>query len=306
MPDSKHEHLLGTLLVLAAITSWGIYFPFAKIVLVKLSPEVFLVFRLGIGALVLLIFSLRLKGGFRFSGSDWLAVLIAGAVGIILHQLIQVAGLKLTTATNTGWILTLIPPVTGILGWIFLKEAVAFRQGLGLIVAITGVLLFVSKGNLSALSFSGHLGDFLALLSVGTWSAYTILMKPLVKKFQPVAITNLHMTMGFFFFLFMSGKTIPVQISHLNPTEWIILILIGLIPSGLAYFWWAAGLKRLTAINTSIYLFIEAIVASVTAFFVLQESFTVLMLLFAVIIIAGVYITQSRGRNAGLRNAKGY
>jgi drug/metabolite transporter (DMT)-like permease len=83
----------------------------------------------------------------------------------------------------------------------------------------------------------------------------------------------------------------------------LILILIGLIPSGLAYFWWAAGLKRLSAINTSIYLFIEAIVASVTAFFVLKESFTALMLFFAVIIIVGVYITQSQGKNSRQRNS---
>ncbi len=303
MPDSKREHLFGTLLVLAAIISWGIYFPFAKIVLVKLSPEVFLVFRLGIGALVLLTFSLRLKDGFRFSKSDLLAILMAGTIGIILHQLVQVSGLRLTTATNTGWILTLIPPVTGILGWIFLKEAVGFSQAFGLTVAIAGVLLFVSKGNLSALSFSGNLGDFLALLSVGTWSAYTILMKPMVKKFQPVMITNLHMAMGFVFFLFMSGRTVPAQISRLSLTEWVILILIGLIPSGLAYFWWAAGLKRLSVINTSTYLFIEAIVATVTAFLILRESFTLPMLLFAALIIAGVYITQSRGKDRRLLNA---
>ena len=168
-------------------------------------------------------------------------------------------------------------------------------------MAILGVLLFVSKGNLSALSFSGNSGDFLALLSVGTWSFYTILMKPLVKKFQPVIITNLHMAMGFIFFLFMSGKTIPAQISGLKSTEWVILILIGVIPSGLAYFWWAAGLKRLSVVNTSTFLFIEAIVASVTAFLVLQESFTAPMLFFAVVIIAGVYITQSRGRDPRLR-----
>ncbi len=289
-------------MVLAAITSWGIYFPFAKIVLIKLSPQVFLVFRLGIGALVLLFFSLKSKQKFNFTKSEWLSISLAGTVGIILHQLIQVAGLTLTTATNIGWILTLIPPVTGILGWIFLKEAVTLRQALGLIVAITGVLLFVSKGNLSALSFSGNLGDFLALLSVWTWSSYTTLMKPLVKKFEPVIITNLHMALGFFFFLLMSGKTIPGQINRLNLSEIIILILIGLIPSGLAYFWWAAGLKRLSVINTSTFLFIEAVVASVTAFAVLQESFTLPMLFFAAVIIIGVYVTQSQIRISRLRN----
>jgi len=303
MPDAKKDHFIGTLFVLAAIFSWGAYFPFAKIILKKLSPEVFLFFRLGIGGLILLFISLKTGQSFAVSRRELIAVIIAGAVGIILHQLVQVAGLKLTTATNTGWILTLIPPVTGLLGWVFLKERVSGRQILGLTIAITGVLLFVSKGDISHLSITGHLGDLLALLSVGTWSSYTILMKPLLKKHQPLFLSTFHMALGFLFFLFLAAKAIPAQVVRLSGTDWFILILIGLIPSGLAYFWWSAGLQRLSAINTSIYLFIEAVVASLTAFLVLHESFTLPMLLFAAVIIVGVYITQSRGRDPRLRKS---
>jgi len=293
MSQSKREQLIGILFVLAAIFSWGAYFPFAKIILKKVSPEVFLFFRLGIGGLILSLLSLKSRQKFAVDKRELLPVVIAGTVGIILHQLVQVAGLKLTTATNTGWILTLIPPITGLLGWIFLKERVSWRQILGLTVAIIGVLLFVSKGNLSHLSATGHLGDLLALFSVGTWSGYTILMKPLLKKHQPLFLSTFHMGLGFIFFLFLSARTIPSQIIRLSGTDWLILILIGIIPSGLAYFWWSAGLQRLSAINTSTFLFVEAIVASFTAFLVLHESFTLPMLLFAAVIISGVYITQS-------------
>ena len=293
MNPSKSDHLLGTLFVLAAIFSWGAYFPFAKIILKKLSPEVFLIFRLGIGGLLLFFISLKMGQSFAVSRRELLTVIVAGAVGIILHQLIQVAGLRLTTATNTGWILTLIPPVTGLLGWVFLKERVSWQQILGLTVALTGVLLFVSKGDIFHLSITGHLGDLLALLSVGTWSSYTILMKPLLKKHHPLFLSTFHMGLGFIFFLSLAARAIPAQVIRLSGTDWSILILIGLIPSGLAYFWWSAGLQRLSAINTSTFLFIEAIVASLTAFFVLHESFTLPMLLFAGVIIAGVYITQS-------------
>jgi drug/metabolite transporter (DMT)-like permease len=132
MKVETKQHLAGMLCVLAAITAWGVYFPFAKLILAKLDPMVFLVFRLGIGALVLFMLSVRQGKSFALRRPDLGIVLLAGLIGIVLHQLAQVIGLQHTTATNTGWILTLIPPMSGLLGWVFLKERIALRQIAGL------------------------------------------------------------------------------------------------------------------------------------------------------------------------------
>ena len=78
----------------------------------------------------------------RIERRDWLFVSLAGFVGIVLHQFIQLNGLKTTSATNTGWILTLIPPVTGILGWFWLKERVAIQQENQTLASITFQNLF--------------------------------------------------------------------------------------------------------------------------------------------------------------------
>lgn len=163
MTPSRRQHVVGAIYVLAAITAWGIYFPLAKIVLLKLSPVVFLVFRLGIGTVVLLALNLHLRKPFATKRSDFAVVVLAGLIGIVAHQLIQVTGLKFTTATNVGWTLTIIPPVTGLLGWMFLRERIALGQIAGLIVAMIGVVFFVTNGRPTQLSVSGNFGDLLAL-----------------------------------------------------------------------------------------------------------------------------------------------
>jgi drug/metabolite transporter (DMT)-like permease len=296
MTLSRKDSLVGMVYVLAAITSWGVYFPYAKLILTKLSPDVFLVLRLGIGAAVLGLLTVRLGKSVRVERGDVASVIAAGVVGIVLHQLIQLTGLKYTTATNTGWILTLIPPVTGLLAWMFLKERITIRQMAGLLIAMIGVFEFVAKGKPSTLSFTGNVGDLLALGSVLTWSAYTIMTKSRLSRYDPLPLTTIHMVLAFAFFLVMSGWKMPAQLGVLDVRDWITIVAIGVVPSGLAYYWWNAGLKRLTAVNTATFLFIEAIVASVAGALLLGEAFTLPMVVFAGFIVIGVYIAQMRGR----------
>lgn len=294
MTESRRTHVTGVIYVMAAITAWGVYFPFAKLILLKLSPIVFLVFRLGIGASVLALMCLRRRKSLRIPAGDAGIVVVAGLIGIVLHQLVQVTGLKFTTATHTGWILTVIPPVTGILGWLFLRERMTLGQVAGLVIAMIGVVFFVTDGRPTTLSLTTNRGDLLALTSVGTWSVYTVLTKSRLTRLAALPVITLQMAVGFGVFLLMGARAIPSEISRLNGSDWLIVVLIGVIPSGLAYLWWTSGLQRLSAVNTATFLFIEAIIASLAGFLLLGEQFTITMVVASGIIIAGVSITQRR------------
>ena len=144
------------------------------------------------------------------------------------------------------------------------------------------------------LSLIRNIGDVLALVSVVTWSVYTVMTKSRLTTYDPLPISAIHMGLGFVAFLLIGGWRIPSEIGTLDGREWLIVVLIGIIPSGLAYYWWIAGLKRLSAVGTSTFLFIEAIVASVAGFLLLGERFTVPMVASGVIIIIGVWVTQLR------------
>ncbi|MEW5702244.1 MAG: DMT family transporter [Candidatus Zixiibacteriota bacterium] len=294
MTTSRRDSWLGVLYSLAAITAWGVYFPLAKIVLRTLSPVVFLTLRLGIGAAILLALCLMGRVRLSLARRDLGIVLGAGAVGIIAHQLIQVNSLRFTSATNTGWILTLIPPVTGLLGWVFLRERVSWRQVIGLLIAVIGVLFLATRGNPARLSFVHNWGDILALCSVLTWSLYTIMTKSRLIRYSPLAIATIHMTMGFVFFLGLGAGRLGREAGAMSAQAWWLTILIGIVPSGLAYYWWAAGLKRLSAMNTSMFLFLEAIVATLAGYALLGEELTIAVAGYAAIIIAGVYYAQTR------------
>lgn len=295
MAADRNSSLSGTAYVLAAIITWGAYFPLAKIVLLTISPATFLIIRLGVGAATLYLLNLHLRKSLHFDRKDWLFLATAGLVGIALHQLIQLNGLKFTSATNTGWTLTLIPPVTGILGWIWLREHVALQKIAGLMIAMFGVALLVSRGDLSTLSIRGNTGDLLVLASVLTWSVYTVMLKSRLGRYEPLAMAASHMLIGFVVFAVIGGADFVRESEAMSAGEWLIAVGIGIVPSGLAYHWWAAGLQTMTVIDTSMFLFIEAIVASVTGWLVLDEVFTGAMAAATVIIVLGVWMSQRTG-----------
>lgn len=293
---TSSEQLIGVFFVFGAILAWGIYFPFAIMLLKKLTVAQFLVLRWGIGTVTLLILNISLRKSVRVKTRDWPLILAATMIGIIIHQIIQVNGLRYTTATNTGWILTLIPPITGLLGWVFLKERVRWRQLLGLTIGIIGVLLFVSQGYVRQLSFIENRGDVLVLLSVFTWSGYTILTKSRLRQYDALPLSLVYMAIGAAAFLILTLVQTGTYLPPLTVNDWMMIATIGIFPSGLAYYWWNAGLTRLSVINTSMFLFIEAIFASIAGALLLSESFTVPMVGFAVLIAIGVYVGQTRPR----------
>lgn len=156
----------------------------------KLSLATFLTFRLGIGTLVLYGLCATFRRPPGFPRRDFFWVLLGGLFGVVLHQLLQVEGMRYTLATNIGWILTLIPPVTGFMAWALLKEPISLQQAVGLAIAMGGLALFISRGDLNALSPGRNYGDLLCFLSVFTWSAYNITNKHALSRHDPSTPTS--------------------------------------------------------------------------------------------------------------------
>jgi drug/metabolite transporter (DMT)-like permease len=102
------------------------------------------------------------------------------------------------------------------------------------------------------------------------------------------------MAVGFLAFLTLTLAETGFYLPPLTRTDWMMIVTIGVFPSGLAYYWWNAGLQRLSVINTSMFLFIEAIFASVAGALLLGEQFTLPMAGFAILIAVGVYVSQTR------------
>jgi drug/metabolite transporter (DMT)-like permease len=279
---------------LFAVLVWGLSFIATKSALMEVKPEVIVFLRQLLGILFLAAVLLKQKRKFSINIREqkWIFVLAAIAC---FHLWIQVTGLQWTTASHTGWIIGITPVFMAILGIIFFKEKISLPQTLGIIVAFLGLVLLVSKGDITSLDFIKNKGDLLIISSSITWSFYSMVNKKVTFNLSPVLTT-------FYLFLIVAVIIAPFTINQNNISDvfrlsisgWGSILFLGIFCSGIAYTLWAQALNEMSASKVGAFLYIEPFVTFFGAWLLLNEQITVLTLLSGLIIIGGVVLVNRK------------
>ncbi len=295
-PNSMNrQRTIAYIEVTFAVIVWGASFIATKLALRDLAPVTVVWLRFAIGVLILGIAATAKRELTLPRKQDWLYFAVLGVIGITFHQWLQSTGLQTVQASTTAWIVATTPVFIAILSWIFLREKLSWLQVSGIALAVVGVLLVVSKGDFRGL-FSGKfgtVGDILILISAPNWAVFSILSSRGLKKYKATQMMFYVMTIGWLFtsiLFFGSGKL--TDVGHLT---WPSLLGVGFLCifcSGLAYIAWYDGLKALPASQTGAFLFIEPLVAVITAWAILGESILVIALAGGLIILVGVRMVQ--------------
>uniref|UniRef100_A0A7V2ZH57 DMT family transporter n=1 Tax=Ignavibacterium album TaxID=591197 RepID=A0A7V2ZH57_9BACT len=280
------------MLPLLAVVFWGASFIATKILLEEVSPETIISLRLILAISLLGIIALLTKADFSFKKNNFLQILLLAAVAVF-HLWIQITGLKFTTAANTGWIIGTAPVFIALLGWLFLKEKLSSKKFLGIAIAFIGLILLIGKGNPWNINLISNVGDLLVLSSSFTWGIYSIINKKISLNYSPL------MTI-FYLFVFMALIIIPFNINqravnsviNLSSIGWISILFLGLLCSGVSYVIWAYALREMHSAKVGAYLYLEPFVTVLTAWWLLKEEITLLMVFSGLLIIFGVYIVN--------------
>ena len=159
-----------------AIVCWTPMFSVAKRTLPLLDAFALGTARyaLGVALFVALLGAVEGRGSLRFDGR-WLLAGAVGLVGIAGFNLFIWIGLGYTRPEHASVILALQSPLTALAVWLLRGQRPAtFTLGC-VAVAIAGVVLVITKGDLAnALAGGSLLGDALILLGAISWVTYTL------------------------------------------------------------------------------------------------------------------------------------
>lgn len=280
---------------LFAVVVWGASFIATKVALQDVSPVTVVWLRFSMGVLILGA-AVAVRGEFALPRrSEWAYFALLGFLGITFHQWLQSNGLQTSEAGTTAWIVATTPVFMAMLGRFILKERLDWLKTLGIFLAFAGVLLVVSKGNLSSVSVGrfGAPGDKLILVSAVNWAVFSVLSRRGLKAYPAGLMMFYVMTLGWLFtsLLFFAGGNIA-EVSGLTFNGWLGIAFLGVFCSGLAYIAWYDALQALSAAQTGVFLYIEPLVAVVAAFFVLGEPVTLVSLLGGGVILFGVWLVN--------------
>lgn len=276
---------------------WGSTFAVTKIIVNKVPPMTLAFYRCSIGALTLLsIFSLR-KGrsaGKYLIGVPWGVFILLGFTGVTVFYIFFNISVQMTSASVGALLQGFIPVSIAALAAIFLKEKLSLKQVIGIIVSVTGVILigFLSQdesGNTNSIK-----GNVLMIIAVISWGVYTIISKKVADQ-DPLLVTSLSTFAGSILLLpaaiYENWGTGWPQVSS---TDWLIILFLGAMASGICYFLYNRSLQLLSAAQVGNFINLDPLVGFIIALIFLHESVNMLQILGALLVVAGIILSSGR------------
>ncbi len=280
---------------LFAVVVWGASFIATKIAVGQISPIAVVWVRFAIG-IPILFAAVLMRKQFAFpKGNEWWYFALLGFLGITFHQWLQSNGLQTSEATTTAWIIATTPAFLSILGWLVLKEKLTLVQTSGIVMAMLGVIVVISKGEFASLSIGkfGAPGDVLILISSVNWAVFSILSRRGLKDHPSTRMTFWVMTIGWLITsVAFVGQGRFAELPQLDARGWWSLIYLGIFTTGLAYIAWFDVLSQLPAAQSGAFLFLEPPSSMIVAAIVLNEQVTMAAIIGGAVILFGVWLVN--------------
>ena len=295
MPDNRRTAYDTYLKLITAIAIWGGSFIATKIAVQEVSPVTVVWLRFFIGTTILGYVSWKRKELVLPERKDALNLLWLGFLGITLHQWLQSSGLVTSEASTTAWLVSTAPVFMALLGWLFLKENLSSRTIAGFLLATIGVMLVVTKGDIRSIINMGFgaSGDILIFISALNWAIFSVLSRPILKRFSAIKVTFYVLFFGWLLtsVQFLVGRH-WVEFNQLSTAGWSSIAFLGIFCSALAYIFYNDGLKLLPASKVGVFLYLEPLVATIVAAIVLSESIVPASMAGGGLILLGVWFVN--------------
>ena len=270
---------------------WGTTFVSSKVLLNSglLPADIFFV-RFVIAYLCMLCLSH--KRLFANSIADELTLVGLGLMGGSIYFLVENMALLHSTASNVSILVSTTPLVTAMLLAIFYKsERLSARQIFGSVLAFVGVVLVVLNGQF--ILHLNPLGDALALGASFTWGFYSLFMRRIMGRYSADFITRKVFFYGLVTILPYFALVHPLNIGLLtsgNMTIWGNLIFLGFVASTGGYLLWNWVMRKLGAVKSTNFIYLQSLVAMVAGHVILGERITFMAIAGAVILIVGMVL----------------
>jgi drug/metabolite transporter (DMT)-like permease len=236
------------LLVLAPLF-WGGNVVAAKLVVGEIDPFLLLSARCVGATLFILPFSWRfLRVDWPVIKRYWLLVMGYGALGYALYNVLLYIGLTTTTAVNSSIETGALPMMILLANFLVFRVRANWLQILGVLIAITGVMLTATNGDLRRLvTLDINVGDGFVLLACLAYTAYTLALKfrPAIHmmSFMAVAFTGAAVTGLIMLQAFGPGVDSFATLPSMPMEVWAVLAYVMIFPSMFSQVFYARGVE---------------------------------------------------------------
>jgi drug/metabolite transporter (DMT)-like permease len=213
-----------------------------------------------------------------------------------LYFLFEASAIENTAASQAGMITAMLPLMVAIAAGIYLKEVVTGRTIAGFLVAIMGACLLSLAAEVNVNAPNPVLGNFYEFLAMVCATGYTISLKRLSLRYDPVFLTALQAFTGSIFylpFLFLPSTALP---SRFDAVPALSIVYLGIFVTMGAYGLYNYAVSKVPASQAAAFVNLIPVFTVILGRIILGENFTALQYAASAIVIAGVFMSQDMTR----------
>jgi len=233
---------------------------------------------------------------------DWPAIrsrlglmILLSVTGIGAFNTLQYWALEYTQALNVLLLQSAAPLVVAVWSLILLRVHLTLAQAIGILLSLTGVLMILLRGNLTALSgIDFNRGDLIFIIAMTIFAFYSVL------SLKRPAIHGL----SFLAFTFACGvaSLLPLLVWELiarphmtfSLPNLLTLFYVSLFPSVLAYLCYNRGVQLIGANRAAPFFHVVPVFGSIMAIIFLGERPQSFHLIGFALVLSGVFVASRR------------
>jgi RarD protein len=275
---------------------WGATFIAGRIIAAHL-PSATAAFLRFVFAVLTLLLVLHLTQGLstlaRITKRQLVGTMALGATGIFAYNLLFFGALAVLPAGRTSLIVALNPVVTLLVAALFLGERLSPLRWLGVALALLGVWVVVTRGDLSQLLQSVGRGELSMLGAVCAWAAYTLLGRKLLQGLSPLLATLWAALWGMLFLgLLALGDINTLHADQFTGQVWLALAFLGVLGTAVAFVWYYEGVSRLGAARTVVFNNLVPVFGVLLAWLILNEPLSLSLMIGGAMAVTGVFMVN--------------
>ena len=174
-----------------------------------------------------------------------------------------------------------------------LPRQLFFGLPFGLLLGIAGIGIVFYENAFHHRPEGFLFGIILAFVAMLSWSVGTIIITRNKIKINPYYATGWQMLISSVILCIVAETTQPtIPFKSISPTAWGAIAYLVIAGSLLAFIAFIYSMKKLPAAISSLYAYINPLVAMITAAIVLHEKLTINILWGAIVTLAGVFLVN--------------
>ncbi len=274
---------------------WGGTFIAGRVVVRHVGPYSASFLRFAIASVLLAGLAWRIEGrNMLLKAQHILPVIVLGLTGVFAYNIFFLKGLKLIEAGRASMIIANNPIFIALCSAYFFKEKLTAVRLAGILLSISGAIIVISRGHLGNL-FQGGIGrgELFMFGCVASWVTYSLVGKALMRSLRPLPSVTYSVLVGALALSVPAyAEGLTAKIAAFTITDWLCLAYLGVFGTVFGFVWFYQGIQKIGAMRAGLFINFVPISAVILAFFILGEPITPSLLIGAVLVTVGVYLTN--------------